>query len=147
MLVGNYYSITISATGYGSPTYFSLTPTSALQISQGGITIDPTSVSESMVNIYPQTLQIQSAPGSVKGGVTVVTSDTHIAGTVQVSPPVEVPVTVQVWGTKLLGSYTLDPNHQTGVFDFPVSPADAIPAAEATGTAAHYGRQPHRQQA
>jgi hypothetical protein len=138
---GYYYSITISASGFANPAYFSLTPTSAVQIAQGGVTIAPIGPSATMVNIYPQTLQIQSPAGVMNGGVTVVTNDTHIAGTVQVSPPVEVSVTIQVWGTKLLGTYTLDPNQQTGAFDIHVSPEDAIPAADAAEGNVRYDNQ------
>lgn len=138
---GYYYSITISASGFSNPAYFSLTPTSAVEIAQGGVTLTPTGVAETLVNVYPQTLQIQSPAGSVKGGVTIVTSDTHIAGMVQVSPPVEVPVTIQVWGSKLLGTYTLDPNQQTGAFDVHVSPSDALPPSEAAGPVRYDNQQ------
>lgn len=129
---GNYYALTLSANGTTSPAYMAVTPTSSLSIAQGGVTIVPTDMTATMVNIYPQSLQIQAPSGMVNAGVTIITNDTHVAGTVQVSPPVDVPVLIQVWGTKLLGSYTLPAGQQTGVFDVPVSADDAIAPDDAT---------------
>ena len=84
----SYYALTLVEQGASTTAYYSLTPTSNLEMSQGGVTMDPTAASATLVNIYPQTLQIQAPAGSFQAGVTIVTSDDRIAGRLLVSPPV-----------------------------------------------------------
>src|ERR1044071_4066202 len=94
----SYYALTVVEQGAGTTAYYALTPTSHLEMSQGGATFDPTAATATMVNIYPQTLQIQAPAGSFTAGVTIVTSADRIAGRLLVSPPVNVAVVVTLYG-------------------------------------------------
>jgi hypothetical protein len=129
----NYYSLTLLANGASTGAFYSIVPTSNLQIAQGGVSVAPTAASATMVNIYPQELQIQSPPGSVYSGVTIITDAEKISGQVVASPPVNVEVTVTLYGaggTKL-GEYILEPGHDVGVFSFDTTRAHAMSASEA----------------
>jgi hypothetical protein len=126
----SYYALTVVEQGASTAAYYSLTPTSNLEMSQGGgVTMDPTAASATMVNIYPQTLQIQAPAGSFTAGVTIVTSDDRIAGRLLVSPPVDVAVVVTLYGVggQQIGQSILDPAVGSLVFSFPVSAAQSIP--------------------
>jgi len=128
-----YYSLTVSAVGTSTSAYYSVTPTSNLQMSQGGVTIAPTAAATTLVNLYPTELQIQAPPGFLTGGVTIVTSADVIAGRIVVSPPVNVEVIVTLYGagSTQLGQFILDPETGTGVFSFPTDPKEGMTAAEA----------------
>ncbi|HEX6094747.1 MAG TPA: hypothetical protein VF432_00380 [Thermoanaerobaculia bacterium] len=132
-----YYSLTVSATGASTPAYYSLTPTSNLTITQGGVTLAPSSATQQMisVSVYPQTLQINAAAGIVSGGVNILTGAPSIDGRVLVSPPIDVATVVTLYGNggRQLGQYIADPGTDGGVFSFPVDAADGIPADQAPG--------------
>ncbi len=128
---GTYYALTVTAEGASTGAYYSVTPTSNLTISQGGVTMAPSAPSQQMitVSVYPQTLQINAPAGYVSGGVTIITSEPSIDGRLQVSPPVNVAVAVTLYGNGgvQLGQYIADPGTGGGVFSFPVS-GGGIPA-------------------
>ena len=117
---GVYYALTLTAQGMSTAAYMSVSPTSNLQISQGGVTIGATAAATTFVSIYPTELQVQAAPGLVSGGVTIVTSESNVAGRLEVSPPVNVAVTVTLYGAggQQLGQYILDPGNASGIFNF-----------------------------
>ena len=131
----SYYALTVVEQGASTAAYYALTPTSNLEMSQGGATMDPTAAAATMVNIYPQTLQIQAPAGSFTAGVTIVTSDDRIAGRLLVSPPVNVAVIVTLYGAggQQIGQSILDPAVGTLVFSFPVYPEKSIPKGDAQG--------------
>jgi hypothetical protein len=135
-----YYALTVSAAGASTPAYYSVSPTSNLTISQGGVTLAPSAPSQQMisVSIYPQTLQINAAAGYVSGGVTIITSAPSVDGRLVVSPPVDVAVVVTLYGNggTQLGQFIADPGTGGGVFSFPVA-GDGIPPAEAAGVLQH----------
>ena len=124
--------MTVVEQGASTAAYYSLTPTSNLEMSQGGVTMDP---SATMVNIYPQTLRIQAPAGSFQAGVTIVTSDDRIAGRLLVSPPVNVAVIVTLYGVggQQIGQSILDPAVGSLAFSFPVSAAQSIPKGDVAG--------------
>mgnify|MGYP003575141321 CR=1 FL=1 len=128
-----YYALTLLAEGASTGAFYSIVPTSNLQISQGGVSIMPTATSTTMVNIYPQELQIQAPSGSVYSGVTIVTDADKISGQVVASPPVNVEVTVTLYGagSTKLGEYILEPGHDVGVFSFATTPDHAMSASDA----------------
>jgi hypothetical protein len=115
-----YYALVLNAQGMSTAAYISVSPTSNLQISQGGVTIGATAAATTFVSIYPTELQIQAAPGLVSGGVTIVTSENNVAGRLEVSPPVNVAMTVTLYGAggQQLGQYVLDPGNSSGIFNF-----------------------------
>ena len=131
----SYYALTVVEQGSGTTAYYALTPTSNLEMSQGGATFDPTAATATMVNIYPQTLQIQAPAGSFTAGVTIVTSADRIAGRLLVSPPVNVAVVVTLYGVggQQIGQSILDPAVGSLTFSFPVSAATSIPKGDVQG--------------
>ena len=139
-ILGTYYALTVTTTDAASTgAYYSLTPTSNLTISQGGVTLYPSAASQQMisVSVYPQTLQINAAAGLVSGGVTIVTNASEVAGRLMISPPVNVAVAVTLYGNggQQVGQYIADPGTDGGVFNFPISgPGEAIPPGEAQDT-------------
>ena len=131
----SYYALTVVEQGASTTAYYSLTPTSNLEMSQGGVTMAPTAATAMMVNIYPQTLQIQAPAGSFNAGVTIVTSDDRIAGRLLVSPPVDVAVIVTLYGVggQQIGQSILDPAVGSLEFSFPVASAMSIPKGDVQG--------------
>jgi hypothetical protein len=133
----SYYALTVTAEGASTPAYYSLSPTSNLTISQGGVTLAPSSATQQMVSVsvYPQTLQINAPAGLVSGGVTIITSEPVVAGRVLVSPPVDVAVAVTLYGNGgvQLGQFIADPGTGGGVFSFPVH-GEGISADDAEKT-------------
>lgn len=131
-MADNYYALTIGAAGASSAAYFSMTPSSNLQITQGGVSIYPTAVSAVMVNIYPQTLQISSPAGSMYAGVTIITSALSVDGRVQISPPLDVATVITLYGNggAQIGQSIIDPGVSSGAFNFPVPDGAAFPTSE-----------------
>jgi hypothetical protein len=129
-----YYALTIVANGAGTTAYYSLTPVPPLVIAQGGVTIVPTGTGATMVNIYPQTLQINAPAGSVNGAVTIVTGASEIAGKLMVSPPVDVAVIVTLYGAggQQLGQAILDPETGSRTFSWPVDAKQGLSQHDAT---------------
>ena len=130
-----YYALTVVAQGVSTAAYYSVTPTSNLEFSQGGVTIAPTSASLTMVNIYPETLQVQAPAGSVNAGVTIETSESEISGRLMVSPPVNVAVVVTLYGVggQQIGQTTLDPGVGDKMFSFAVSAGNSISKSDLPG--------------
>jgi hypothetical protein len=129
-----YYALTIVANGAGTTAYYSVTPDPGLAFAQGGVTIVPAATGATMVNIYPQTLQINAPAGSVSGAVTIITGASKISGRLMVSPPVDVAVVVTLYGTggKQLGQAILDPETSSLVFSWPVDAKQALSQHDAT---------------
>jgi hypothetical protein len=123
-----YYALTLTTNGTTFAAYYSVTPTSDIQFSQGGVTITPTGNSVTMVNIYPQTLQIQAPAGSINAGVTIQTGASIIAGRVMVSPPVDAAVIVTLYGAggTQLDQMIMDPGTGSQLFEWSVDAASAI---------------------
>jgi hypothetical protein len=128
-----YYALTLTANGASTSAYYSLTPTSNLSITQGGATLAPSSATQQMitVSIYPQTLQINAPAGYVSAGVNILTGESRVSGQVVVSPPVNVATVVTLYGNggQQIGQYIVDPGVEGGVFSFPVTAQEGIPAA------------------
>ena len=83
---------------------------------------------------FQGSITYQVPPGDASVGGTV-NATTNVAGSVIVSPPLNVDFTVQLWGRgKVLGTYTVPAGQSSGQFNFNVSAADAIPENE-VGTA------------
>ena len=130
-----YYALTLTAQGTNAPAFYSLTPTSNLQISQGGVTLAPSSPSSSgvMVNIYPQTLQISAPAGLVSAGVTIITSENKISGRVTVSPAITVATVVSLYGSgsQPIGQSIVDPGQTSATFSFDVPSGSGLADAGA----------------
>ena len=120
--MSNTYSLKLAQQGASTSAYYSILPTSNAQITQGAVTIHSTAPGTTLVSIVPTELQIQSPPGSLTSGVTVITSESAIAGRLAVSPPVNVAVTLTLEGAggAQLGQFTLDAGVDGGNFSFSV---------------------------
>ena len=130
-----YYALSLVANGVSTGAYYSVTPTSNLEFSQGGASIAPSQLTVTMVSIYPETMQIQAPAGSLSASVTIQTSASEIAGRLMVSPPVNVAVFVTLYGTggQQIGQAILDPGDSEKAFDFPVSAGNAISKSDLSG--------------
>jgi hypothetical protein len=124
-------------TGASTGAYYSVTPTSNLAISQGGATFAPSAPTQQMtsVSIYPQTLQVNAAAGDMHAGVNIIADVPSVEGRLIVSPPVDVATVVTLYGNggHPIGQYIADPGTGGGVFSFPVTPGEGIPAKDAPG--------------
>ena len=133
-MADSYYALTLNAIGTNSPAFYSVTPTSNLTISQGGATIAPNPATSegTTVNIYPQTLQISGPAGLISAGVTIITSETTIAGRTVISPAVNVAVTVTLYGNggAQIGQQVYDPGTGGGTFKFDAPSGSAIDSAD-----------------
>lgn len=129
-----YYALTIDANGASTPAYYSVTPVPPLVFAQGGVTVTPTAIGTTMVNIYPQTLQISAPAGSLHGAVTIITGASEIAGRLMVSPPVNVAVVVTLYGAggQQLGQAILDPAEGSRTFSWPVDSKQGLSQHDAT---------------
>ena len=130
---GSYYALTLAANGTSSPAYYGITPTPNLSIAQGGATIVPTAAAPTIVSIYPQELQIQAPPGSISGGVTIITSEGFITGHFGVSPPINVALTLTAYGAggHQIGQSIVDPGVEGNTFSFPVDGTQAMNSDDA----------------
>lgn len=128
-----YFALTLTVDGANTGAYYSLTPTSNLSITQGGVTMAPSSATQQMtsVSIYPQTLQVTAVAGYLSAGVTIVTGASQVSGQIVVSPPVNVATVVTLYGNggQQIGQHIVDPGDSGGVFSFPVTAEEGIPAA------------------
>jgi hypothetical protein len=124
----HYYALTLGTQGCTFAAYYSVTPTSGVEFSEGAVTIVPSSAAITMVNIYSETLQIQAPPGSINAGVTIVTDANIIAGRVMVSPPADSAVIVTLYGAggQQLGQAILNPGVGDQLFEFSVDASNAI---------------------
>jgi hypothetical protein len=78
-------------------------------------------------------INFQIPPGDAICGGTI-TATSSVAGSISVSPPINVPTTVKLWGGAVLGTYNLPAGQESGDFNFSVSNADAIPQDEVADT-------------
>lgn len=71
----SYYALTLDAFGTSTPAFYSVSPTSNLQILEGAVTTAPipATYERTTVNMYPQTLQIGAPASLISAGVTIVT--------------------------------------------------------------------------
>jgi hypothetical protein len=83
---------------------------------------------------FQGSINFQVPAGDTSCGGTV-NATTTVAGSIVVSPPVNVPTTITLWGrSNILGTYNLPAGQTQGQFSFNVSAADAIPPQEIAGT-------------
>ena len=132
--MSTYYAISINATGVNASAYYQLDPTPNLSILQGGFTCVPVSTDRTSVSIYPQVAQLQfPANEYISGSVTIVTDAPSIDGNFQVSPAVNVPVTLTLWGngSQNLGEATLEPGQTSLDFKWSVGAGQGMSLQEA----------------
>ncbi len=141
-----HYALTVNATNVSSSAFYQLDPTSNLSILQGGFSCYATELSATSVAIYPQLAQLWFPAASViSGGVTILTSAPKVTGTFQVSPAINSPVAVTLYGTggKVLGSVTLVPGQTSVPFDWTVSLQEGMSQDEARTALSETVKQQH----
>jgi hypothetical protein len=133
MADGIYYGLTINARGTSTTAYYNLVLNAPSEIWEGGATIVPTQIGSTLVSLQgPFTMNVPPA-GSISAGLTVLTSANGIAGHFTVSPALNVPVVLALYGVggKQLDTFTLEPGQANGVFSWDVNPEDAMTEADA----------------
>src|SRR5204863_10222352 len=106
-----------------------------VRFAPAGLACTPAANSATMVNVYPETLQIRAPAGSINAGVTIATAASQIAGRVAISPPVDCAVVVTLYGAggQQLDQMIVDPGVGGGLFDWSVDAANAISENDLAG--------------
>ena|SRR5436190_24358844 len=124
----NLYAFNTSYNGASGSAFVSVTLTAGSLVSGVGQAV-PSSTSFVYMS-FQSGINYQLPPGDASVGGTV-DATTNVAGSVVISPPLNVPFTVEVWGRgKILGTYTIPAGQGSGQFNFNVASADAIPQDE-----------------
>ena len=118
------YALYTSYTGASTGAYCSVTLTAGSLVDGVGQCM-PAQPAFSYMS-FQGAITYQLPPGNVSVGGTVEATG-NVAGSVIVSPAINVPFNVELWGEgSVLGSYTLPAGQTSGQFNFPVSQADGL---------------------
>ena len=122
------YALNAAVSGASSSAYYSVSLTQGSLVDGVGQCM-PTQTAFTYMS-FQGSITFQVPPGDTSCGGTV-NATTAVAGNVIVSPPINVPLQITLWGRgTTLGSYTLPAGQSSGQFNFNVSSADAIPENE-----------------
>jgi hypothetical protein len=120
------YALNAAIEGATTGCYCSVTLTSGALVDGVGECM-PTQLAFTYMS-FQGAITFQVPAGDTSCGGTVSATTPTIAGSVIVSPPVNVPTVITVWGVgKVLGSYSLPAGQSNGQFSFNVNGSDAIP--------------------
>lgn len=124
----NYYGFSLSTSGpTTSAAYYWVSLAQGAAYDGAAITIYPGNTNPTYFNYRSNSLQWQAAPGRITAGMTVVTSGSNIAGTLGVSPAVNVDITLLCYGAaSQIGSVTLPAGQTEVAFNFPVTPSESL---------------------
>ncbi len=137
------FAINAGATGASTGYYCSLTLTSGTLVDGVGQCM-PTQASYTYMS-FQGAITFQVAPGDAACGGTVSSTSDIVAGSILVSPPINVPMTVTLWGRgSVIGTYSLPAGQESGVFSFKTSSSDAIPQEEIQAAVANMIKPPAR---
>jgi hypothetical protein len=130
-MADNYYGLSLGASGTATRSaycYISITQNSG-EYDGAAITLYPTSASSTYFNYRSTSVQWQTPPARISGGLTVVTGENNIIGVLGASPALNVDLTLTCYGaSSTFGSVTL-PAGQTEVpFNFAVNSSEALEA-------------------
>jgi hypothetical protein len=122
------YALNTSFTGASTGAYCSVSLTAGTLLDGVGQCM-PSSLAYTYMSFQGGiSYQVPAGEASVGGTVNATNS---VAGSVIVSPPINVDLNVELWGNgKVLGTYVLPAGQESGEFTFSVSSADAIPDKE-----------------
>lgn len=142
---GNYYGLQLTNQGPATTTaYYYVTLLSSGSFAGAALTIYPTAAQATYFSCQEGAVQFQApAAARLSGGITVVTTDTHVAGNLGVSPAINSDVVLTIYGAgKALGSVTL-PAGQTSVpFDFKVESTHPLASDDAGAFLAEHAPPP-----
>jgi len=124
------YALNTSYSGASTGAYCSVSLTAGTLVDGVGQCM-PTSPAFSYMS-FQGAITYQLPPGDVSVGGTV-NATTSVAGSVIVSPPINVDFTVQLWGLgKVLGQYVLPAGQSSGQFNFNVNAGDGFTPEQAS---------------
>lgn len=127
-----YYSFTVSATGTSTPAYYAINFDPGITTMQSAFQFLPSGTQNTYVAVSPEQVGMNLPPViGLSGGVTITATVSRITGQVMVSPPVNVPVTFQLWGLSLIGSVTIPAGQTSALFNFDISDADGFADTDA----------------
>lgn len=120
------YALNAAINGASTGCYCSVTLTSGALVDGVGQCM-PSQLAYTYMS-FQGAITFQVPAGDTSCGGTVSATTPTIAGTVLVSPPVNVPTVITLWGVgKEIGSYSLPAGQTSGQFSFNASSSDAIP--------------------
>jgi hypothetical protein len=124
------YGISVAVQNASSPAFYSVTFTTQVSITQGAGEVMPANAYYTYFS-FLNALQMSIGPGYASAGAMLTTSSSSISGQVIVSPPVNVPVIVQLQGRgQMLGEYELQPGQTSGNFTFQAPPSESFSEGE-----------------
>jgi hypothetical protein len=127
------FAINAGANGASTGYYCSVTLTSGTLVDGVGQSL-PTQASYTYMS-FQGAIAFQVAPGDAACGGTVSTTTDVVAGSVLVSPPINVPMTITLWGRgSVIGTYSLPAGQESGQFSFNAPSNQSIPPEEVKGT-------------
>lgn len=123
----SFYSLTYSANGITTSSLSEVILSSGTIIS-GSAAIVPKALAYTTFS-FQQMFELQAPAGDITvGGPVQAGSDNVIAGTITVAPPINVAVTVQLWGPNgVYDTYTLNAGEEQGLFSWSVAGKQGFP--------------------
>jgi hypothetical protein len=119
----SYYSLDLQTSGAARhATYFYVTVVGSESTFDGaGMTISPSVAQTTWFSYQSQSVQFQAPAARISGGITVVTPNQEVAGTIGVSPAIDVDTVLSIYGDGgMLGSVTLSAGKTSTPFHFDV---------------------------
>ena len=115
------YTLTFSARDTDRASYYCIDFGAEVTVRQGAYDFMPSAVAKTMFAVWPNEVQAQFPPSSVISGSIVLTTTTNeVSGEVIVSPALNVPVTLTLWGVQRIGEFTLPAGETAAQFRFAV---------------------------
>ena len=116
-----YYSLQFTSQGAASSTayYYVSVVGSQSQFDGAAISIYPSAAQTTWVSAQSTSFQFQAPAGRMSAGITVVTPNQEVAGTIGVSPAINVDAVLTIYGAgQQLGSVTLKAGQTSTPFHF-----------------------------
>jgi hypothetical protein len=118
-----YYSLQFTTQGTASTTayYYVTVIGTASQFDGGAVSIYPTAAQSTWVSAQSTSFQFQAPSARLSAGITVVTPNQEVTGTIGVSPAINVDAVLSIYGAgNQLGSVTLKAGETSMPFHFDV---------------------------
>jgi len=129
-----YYGLRLGTGGPSTAAYMYVTLMSDGDFDGAAATLHPSAANTTWFSYQDKSVQLQlPALNSLSVGITVVTDASRVAGTLGVSPALNVDAVLVFFGTSALGEVILPAGETSVPFDFPVQPDQALNGAAAAG--------------
>jgi|SRR6185369_17530043 len=114
------YGLNMSVLGATTSAYYSIALTSGVS-GAGAFTATPRATQYTYVS-FQGGITFQAAPGEASGAAAVTTTNGVISGDVYVSPPVNVPVQIELYYQgRIVQAYSVEPGQTEGNFNWKVA--------------------------